>query len=194
MAGGAGVVVVMCGGESDGERRREEVMIYSWRTWLGLSRAAVREERWRWLLDWIKNPRAPARCDSLASCGRMRAGRVISCHPLSHHFFSRAATTGSITATFPRIRPARRRPPTSPRSATPTPRDTCAPCPPDPPPCPVSPSPRLLVPPELAARSPPCTLSTSPPARHRPPSSRCTQPHDRTAISAGRTHTLSQRP
>lgn len=104
----------MCGGEdSGGERTGEGVMIYSWRTWLGLSRAAVREERWRWR-PGLDQEATGAR--QLRFPGQLRANASRTTYflpprhapPISHHFFSRADTTGSITATFPRIRPVRR--------------------------------------------------------------------------------------
>lgn len=141
---------VMCGGESDRERTGEEVMIYSWRTWLGLSRAAVREERWRWRPGLDQEATGARQCDSLAS---VRPATTYFLPPTSHHFFSRAAPTGSITATFPRIRPA----------DTPTPRDRSPHCPP------TSRRPRVH------ARSP---RPSSPPARHHVPSSRRMRPHD----------------
>lgn len=74
----------MCGGESDRERTGEEVMIYSWRTWLGLSRAAVREERWRWRPGLDQEATGARQCDSLAS---VRPATTYFLPPTSHHFF-----------------------------------------------------------------------------------------------------------
>lgn len=187
----------MCGGDSDGERTGEEVMIYSWRTWLGLSRAAVREERWRWRPGLDQEPTGARQ---VLFSGQLRANAsrtsyflplaTLSHVPLSHHFFRAPPQPAqSPRPSHASGRPAvalhavQAQPPRHP--ATPALVVRQIPVHPPSTPC------HRSQPARLRARSP---RPSSPPAPHRPPPSRCTRPHDRAAVTAGRTHTLSQRP
>ena len=154
MAGGA-EEVVMCGGGSDGERTGEEVMIYSWRTWLGLSRAAVREERWRWRPGLDQEPTG-ARQVRFSAQLRANASRTtyflplatLSHVPLSHHFFRAPPQPAqSPRPSHASGRPAvavQAQPPRHPATPALVVRQ-------------ISVHPLL---PSLAARSPPCTFTT----------------------------------